>query len=92
MKNKKRFDWVTLFIVLGICIFFASVFFPTELEQTKSMSYSTLMQKIENQEVKSIVDNEGASAEVELNDGTKYLCDLPAQNMIAATYDELLRE
>ena len=92
MKNRKKFDWVTLFIVLGVCIFFASLFFPSEFEQTKYMSYSTLMQKIEEQQVKSIVDNEGGSAEIELKDGSKYLCDLPAQNMIAATYAELLED
>ena len=92
LKNRKRFDWVTLFIVLGICIFFASAFFSTEIEKVDTMSYSTLMQKIENKEVASIVDNQGGTAEIKLKDGSKYLCDLPAQNVIAATYDKLLEE
>ncbi len=77
---------------MGICICFAYVFFPSEIDQIKTMTYSDLMQKIENREVKSIVDNQGSAAEIELNDGTKYLCNLPAQNMIAATYSELLKE
>jgi len=92
-QKKKRFDWVTLFIVIGICIFFTSLFFPGDaIKQIQSMPYSELMQKIENREVKSIVDNEGGTAEIELKDGTKYFCDLPAQNMIAATYNELVKE
>lgn len=91
MKNRKKIDWVTLFIVLGVCVFLASAFFPSTIEQTKTMSYSDLMKKIENQEVESIVDNQGKSAEIVLKDDeTKYFCDLPAQNMIAATYDKLL--
>ena len=90
MKKKKRFDWVTLFIVLGICICFGSVLFPNNIEQIKTMTYSELMQNIQDGNVKSIVDNQGSSAEIELKDGSKYLCDLPASNMIAATYSELL--
>ena len=78
---------------MGICVCFAYTFFPSEIDQVKTMTYSELMQKIENHEVKSIVDNQGSAAEIELiNDNTKYLCDLPAQNMIAATYSELLKE
>jgi len=91
-QKKKRFDWVTLFIVIGICIFFTSLFFPGDV-QIQSMPYSELMQKIENREVESIVDNEGGTAEIKLKgDEQKYFCDLPAQNMIAATYNELVKE
>jgi hypothetical protein len=47
-QKKKRFDWVTLFIVIGICIFFTSLFFPGDaIKQIQSMPYSELMQKIE---------------------------------------------
>ena len=93
-QKKKRFDWVTLFIVIGICIFFTSLFFPGDaMKQMQSMPYSELMQKIENREVESIVDNEGGTAEIKLKgDNQKYYCDLPAQNMIAATYNELVKE
>ncbi len=92
MKKKKNFDWVTVFIIFGLFLFIASIFLNTPLEGIEEMNYSDLIQKIENNEVKSIIDNEGAQAEIELKDGTKYLCDLPAQNMIAAKYDELLKE
>ena len=92
MKKRRSFDWVTVFIIFGLFLFIASIFLNTPLEGTKEMNYSDLIQKIESNEVKSIVDNEGAQAEIELKDGTKYLCDLPAQNMIAAKYDELLKE
>lgn len=92
MRKRKNFDWVTVFIIFGLFLFIASIFLDTPLEEVKEMNYSDLIQKIENNEVKSIVDNEGEQAEIELNDGSKYLCDLPAQNMIAAKYDELLKE
>lgn len=89
---KRRFDWVSLFIIMGLCLAGVALFFPQVTETVKSMNYSELMQKIELNEVKSITDNEGGNALIELKDGTKYKCDLPAQNMIAAKYDELLKE
>ncbi|MBP3284365.1 MAG: ATP-dependent zinc metalloprotease FtsH [Clostridia bacterium] len=69
-----------------------SVFFSPASEPVTEMQYSELMKKIELNEVKSITDNESSEALIELKDGTKYTCDLPAQNMIAAKYDELLAE
>jgi len=68
------------------------MFFESDISKVEEMTYSTLIQKIESKEVKSIVDNEGGPAEIKLKDGTVYTCDLPAQNMIAATYAESLEE
>lgn len=90
--KKNGFDWVSVLIVLGVILFMCSIFFAPTSETVTELSYSDLIKKIELNEVKSITDNESDKANIVLKDGTKYTCELPLQNMIAANYDKLLEE
>ena len=92
--KKKKFDGISVFLALGICLALVS-YFSGRMNTTtiEEMTYSSLIENMDAGNVESVTTYENGAAEVKIkNDDKNYVVVIPSEDAFVQKYNSLVEE